>query len=119
VPGEQELERGDVPAAAAGDERAAAERVRAEVAERGARTGRERGGGARKLVHGGERLRPDPAVDVAAVQSEAGQPRLQRRDVGAAGAGGLRGHGEGESCEERCGESRAHALCIGRGGIPL
>jgi hypothetical protein len=111
VPGEQPLERRDVPARAAGGERAPAElRRRPEGAEGRSRLGGERRRRALEPAEAGERLRAGEPVDVVVVQPEPGEADLERRDVGAAGGSGVCGAGQGkrQSGEERSGESRAH-----------
>ena len=121
MPRQQELQRRDVPAQAAEQERALAELDAAERAEGGACLGGERRAGAGQLAEAGERPRPDVAVDVVVVQPETRQPHLERRHVGAAGRAGRRGDGnrEGEGGEKRNRQSRAHALSIGWDGITL
>ena len=127
VPGELELELGDVPAAHAGGERARPELRPPEPSEGVARAGPDDPVGlqAFPLLEGQKRLvrlRPAPAVDRADVRVGGPQRHLQGGDVGVAGTGRLPGRREQAKRTDRahrCGEEAHPSLYSARRPITL
>ena len=113
VPGEQELERGDIPAGRAHDQRAAAERVGAEISQRSSGCGRDRGGRAGQASERGDRQRPGVAVHVARVQRVFCQPDLERGDVRVADGARSGRRNERQHDGKEAGGADAHTFPIG------
>ena len=127
MPGEPELELGDVPAPCADGQRTGAELRLAEPSERLARARPDDAVGLEPLPLLEReqrllRLRPAPAVDRTRIRVGGPQRHLQRGDVGAAGSPGSPDAGSRPKRTDRahrCGEKRTYHPYSARRPITL